>query len=264
MSRGSRRPTLVAKVVTHVFLVVFTVATVFPVALVVKKSLSAGPGVRPHPVPHPRAIRPSQHFKNVIGAIPLASRRQLAEQPARRAGHHPASGVFLACTAAYAFSRFRFPGHRAGSCSSSSWCRCSRPRCSSSRSTCLLDTLGLLDQVLGLVLVYSTTAIPFCVWMLKGYFDTIPRELEEAARIDGASRFAHLLRHRAAARPPGHRRDRALLVHDRLERVHHGRHLHQQGARLHAARSCSSTTWASSAPPSGARSPPARSSCPSP
>jgi len=40
---------------------------------------------------------------------------------------------------------------------------------------------------MGLVLVYSTTAIPFCVWTLKGYFDTLPRELEEAARIDGAS-----------------------------------------------------------------------------
>ncbi len=40
---------------------------------------------------------------------------------------------------------------------------------------------------LGLVLVYSTTAIPFCVWMLKGYFDTIPSELEESALIDGAS-----------------------------------------------------------------------------
>jgi len=53
----------------------------------------------------------------------------------------------------------------------------------------ILERLGLLDQLLGLVLVYSTTAIPFCVWMLKGYFDTIPRELEEAARIDGASTF---------------------------------------------------------------------------
>jgi arabinogalactan oligomer/maltooligosaccharide transport system permease protein len=52
-----------------------------------------------------------------------------------------------------------------------------------------MDALGLLDRILGLVLVYSTTAIPFCVWMLKGYFDTIPKELEESAIIDGASRI---------------------------------------------------------------------------
>jgi arabinogalactan oligomer/maltooligosaccharide transport system permease protein len=51
----------------------------------------------------------------------------------------------------------------------------------------VLDELGLLNSLAGLVLVYSTTAIPFCVWTLKGYFDSLPRELEEAARIDGAS-----------------------------------------------------------------------------
>ena len=51
----------------------------------------------------------------------------------------------------------------------------------------VLDKLGLLNSITGLVLVYSTTAIPFCVWTLKGYFDSLPRELEEAARIDGAS-----------------------------------------------------------------------------
>ena len=53
----------------------------------------------------------------------------------------------------------------------------------------LLDGLGLLNSLVGLVLVYSTTSVPFCTWMLKGYFDTIPKELEEAARIDGASQW---------------------------------------------------------------------------
>ena len=54
----------------------------------------------------------------------------------------------------------------------------------------LLDRLGLLNSMVGLVLVYATTAIPFCVWTLKGYFDTLPRELEEAARMDGAGAWA--------------------------------------------------------------------------
>jgi arabinogalactan oligomer/maltooligosaccharide transport system permease protein len=53
----------------------------------------------------------------------------------------------------------------------------------------LLDELGLLNSLTGLVLVYSTSSIPFCVWMLKGYFDTIPRDLEEAAIMDGASQW---------------------------------------------------------------------------
>lgn len=53
----------------------------------------------------------------------------------------------------------------------------------------LLDKLGLLNSLTGLILVYSTSSLPFCVWMLKGYFDTIPRDLEEAAVMDGASQW---------------------------------------------------------------------------
>jgi len=51
----------------------------------------------------------------------------------------------------------------------------------------LLQKLHLLDSLTGLVLVYATSSLPFCVWMLKGYFDTIPRDLEEAALMEGAS-----------------------------------------------------------------------------
>jgi arabinogalactan oligomer/maltooligosaccharide transport system permease protein len=53
----------------------------------------------------------------------------------------------------------------------------------------ILDALGLLDSRAGLVLVYATTSVPFSVFMLKGWFDTLPRELEEAAALDGCSRW---------------------------------------------------------------------------
>ncbi len=97
-------------------------------------------------------------------------------------------GVFLACTAAYAFSRFRFPGRRAGLLSFLV-IQMFPGTMMMIPLYLLVDRLGLLDQLLGLILVYSTTSIPFCVWMLKGYFDTIPKELEESAIIDGASRI---------------------------------------------------------------------------
>jgi multiple sugar transport system permease protein len=45
-----------------------------------------------------------------------------------------------------------------------------------------------------LILTYPTFLIPFCTWLLMGYFKTIPRELEECARIDGATRFGAMLR----------------------------------------------------------------------
>lgn len=96
-------------------------------------------------------------------------------------------GVFLACTAAYAFSRFRFPGRRMGMMSFLVSQMFPGTLMLIPLYIILVKWLGLGSSRLGLVLVYATTAIPFCVWMMKGYFDTIPRELEEAALIDGAS-----------------------------------------------------------------------------
>jgi len=53
----------------------------------------------------------------------------------------------------------------------------------------LLDDYGLIDTLWALLLTYLTFALAFAVWMLKGYFDGIPREIEEAALIDGANRL---------------------------------------------------------------------------
>lgn len=53
----------------------------------------------------------------------------------------------------------------------------------------LFAQLGLLDNILGLVVAYATTALPFSVWMLKNFFDTVPKELDEAARVDGLGPF---------------------------------------------------------------------------
>lgn len=96
-------------------------------------------------------------------------------------------GVFLACTAGYAFSRFQFPGRRAGLMAFLVSQMFPGVLTLVPLYIIIVKWLGLGSNYLGLILVYSTTAIPFCVWMLKGYFDTIPKELEESALIDGAS-----------------------------------------------------------------------------
>ena len=54
--------------------------------------------------------------------------------------------------------------------------------------------LGLVDNYLALVIANTTFVVPFGTWMMKGFFDSIPRELEDAAMIDGASAFTALLR----------------------------------------------------------------------
>ncbi|WP_186579878.1 sugar ABC transporter permease [Aquibacillus kalidii] len=53
----------------------------------------------------------------------------------------------------------------------------------------LLNLVGLLDSLLGLILIYVGGAIPMNAFLVKGYFDTIPRELDESARMDGAGHF---------------------------------------------------------------------------
>lgn len=51
----------------------------------------------------------------------------------------------------------------------------------------IVGSLGLLNSTWGLVLVYPTLTVPFCTWIMIGYFASIPKELDEAALIDGAS-----------------------------------------------------------------------------
>jgi multiple sugar transport system permease protein len=56
----------------------------------------------------------------------------------------------------------------------------------------IIANLGLLNSLWALILTYQTFNVPFCTWMLLGYFRTIPMELEDAARIDGCSRLGVL------------------------------------------------------------------------
>jgi multiple sugar transport system permease protein len=54
--------------------------------------------------------------------------------------------------------------------------------------------LDLLSSYIGLILPYLILTLPFSIWMLKGYFDTIPRELDEAAKVDGCTRMQIMIR----------------------------------------------------------------------
>lgn len=96
--------------------------------------------------------------------------------------------VFLSATSGYAASRFRFPGKR-GLMLSFLVVQMFPFAVLIVPLYNILLTLGLQGMSLGLVLVYCTTAVPFCTYMLKGYFDTIPNDIDEAGRVDGLSPF---------------------------------------------------------------------------
>ena len=58
----------------------------------------------------------------------------------------------------------------------------------------IMRGVGLLDSRLGLALAYTTFLLPVFIWMMKGFFEAVPSDLEDAARIDGASRIGAMVR----------------------------------------------------------------------
>jgi ABC-type glycerol-3-phosphate transport system permease component len=101
--------------------------------------------------------------------------------------------VVLACLAGYGFSRFQFRG--------SNFLQFLFLVTQMVPAILLLlpyfilmKQLSLLNTYTSLVLAYTSFALPFCTWMLKGFFDAIPAELDDAAMIDGCSRIQVLVR----------------------------------------------------------------------
>lgn len=101
-------------------------------------------------------------------------------------------GVAVAVPAAYAFSRFRFPGRQL--LFFGVLLRNMFPAVVFLMPLFLLMRwLGLVNTHWSLILTYLTFGLPLSIWLLKGFFDNIPVQLEQAARIDGATRFQAFL-----------------------------------------------------------------------
>jgi multiple sugar transport system permease protein len=110
--------------------------------------------------------------------------------------------VLLGALAAYGFSRFRFRG--------SFWLRMSvlipqilPPITIIVPLYVLFNGLNLIDSLWALIISYLTFTIPLSVWMLVGFFDDVPMELEESAMIDGCTRFEALIRVNLPITAPG-------------------------------------------------------------
>jgi arabinogalactan oligomer/maltooligosaccharide transport system permease protein len=194
--RRSRRSDEPAHWPLHLFVLFMVLVTVYPILWVLTIAFSGGqtPAIADVPpnatvwdrvravVPWPAHVS-AENFRSLFADQPFA--RWLANS-VLVAGATTLLGVVLACTAGYAFSRFRFPGRRAGLMAFLVSQMFPGTLMLIPLFIIIAQWLNLGSTFTGLVLIYTVTAIPFCVWMLKGYFDTIPKELEESALIDGA------------------------------------------------------------------------------
>ena len=185
--RARRRSVSVLK---HAFLALFALATVYPILQIVTVSLrpadrlySTSLALIP-PDATLRAFRAILFEKDFL----LWMRNSFLVSMAVTV-----LGVTLASTAAYAFSRFRFPGWRVG-LYSFLLTQLFPATMLMLPLYVLMKALHLLDTFAGLTVAYTATALPFCVWTMRGYYDTIPVELEQAALIDGCGPWAAFTR----------------------------------------------------------------------
>lgn len=170
----------------HAILLLFTLVSLYPALIVLSISLRPGNQLQSTDlslIPEGwtfdsyRTLFSHQHFRFWLVNSLLVS------------GAVTVTGVALASMAGYALSRFKFIGRQA--------LMLAILTTQMFPATMLLlplyiliSKLNLVDTYLGLMVFYVSTALPFCIWQMKGFYDTIPPSLEEAACIDGCSRFS--------------------------------------------------------------------------
>lgn len=102
------------------------------------------------------------------------------------------AAVILGTSMAYAFARFRFPGRQPG-LFILLLTAVLPPIAFATPLYILLNLLQIRTTHLGLIIVYAAFAMPFCIWNMRAAFQSIPKELEEAAFLDGAGQFRTFL-----------------------------------------------------------------------
>ena len=186
MKNNAKRKKIIIKILTYLLLTVVTFIVIYPILQLVTVSLRPGNKLLSTDL---SIIPDGASFDSFV--------RLFTERPFLRwIGNSlyvsfvvTASGVVLAAFSGYAMSRYNYFGKKitmVGLLTTQMF-----------PATMLLlpmyimlVKLGLINSYLGIIIIYSATALPFCIWQMKGYYDTIPTSLEEAAYIDGCSHFS--------------------------------------------------------------------------
>lgn len=167
--------------ITYLILVMTTVVVLYPVFWVITGSMNPGDSLF-----STKLIPESLSLKHYVYLFQETDYLLWYKNTLKIAFWNMIFSTFLVVTAAYAFSRFRFPGRKQG-LMGMLILQMFPGFMGMIAIYILLLQLNLLDNHWGLILVYAGGSIPFGAWLVKGYFDGLPRSLEEAAKIDGAN-----------------------------------------------------------------------------
>ncbi|MFD5544746.1 sugar ABC transporter permease [Streptomyces sp. NPDC127079] len=185
--RGERGP--LATAFTHGILGVASLIAFFPVGWLI--FLSLGPDKDDYL--HPSGIWHKMTLSNYSFVLQHTGFWDWFKTTMIVVGGTTVIGLVLASTTGYAVSRMRFPGYR-----KFMWLLLVTQMFPVAVLMVpmyqILSNLGLIDSYLGLILVYCTTVVPYTAFLLKGYFDTIPFEIDEAGRVDGLTPFGTFTR----------------------------------------------------------------------
>lgn len=195
ISGEERRGSFLREMLVHMVLLSAVAFALYPVLWVVTLALS--PGDAPEATALPLPTSPSlMHFSEVVESSDAQGRWLFGWQLFNSVAIALATAVVaiaIATPAAYAMARFEFAGRDAST----------RVLLATQMFPgvaaaiplyLLLNFFHLLDSRTGLILVYATSAVPFAIFQLRGAFEGIPKELEEAAMVDGATRFGAFVR----------------------------------------------------------------------
>ncbi|MCH1460774.1 MAG: sugar ABC transporter permease [Candidatus Poseidonia sp.] len=181
LARNQRREHRFRSVGAHLVLLHFVALTLLPLVWILDIALSPGNALGGN-LGGPYT---GEHFSNMLGSDAFWTwmRNSLIVSIGTTL-----MGLAVAIPAGYAFSRYKFKG-REVSMFAFLLVQMFPGIIILVPYFLVMKTFGLLNSHLGLILAYCVTALPLCVWMLKGFFDTVPRELEEAALLDGCTQF---------------------------------------------------------------------------
>ncbi|MCG7524465.1 carbohydrate ABC transporter permease [Streptomyces sp. OfavH-34-F] len=178
--RGERSP--LASTALHLTLIVMSVIAVFPVLWVLLTSL------KPAEYATTTDFFKDTTFENYTNLIENTKFLTWFGNSLIVAGLTTLAGVIISASTGYAVSRFRFPGKRG-----LMWTLLITQMFPVAVLIVpiynIMASMGLLNKPSGLVITYLTISVPFCAWMMKGFFDTIPREIDESGQVDGLTPF---------------------------------------------------------------------------